>query len=399
MQVFLGGAIHCDVPIISGRTVISVIVIQHVFCLTIDTNIRPFSALRKVAVAVPLPNLVCPSPTSSSISALDFLLTAPPQYNYFSNATPTDKHTTALVILINMAPTDKEEEEKRLHSSCIDSDDDDDDNYDEFDEVEDDDDEDANLSYHPICDPKGATFSSLREALQHDRDVYGFDLLSVLPSASTDDFYESAIVGINMCRKFVADSAEKEDIGSQLKCYLDANFTLSSGNDNDDDGDLEQFYKPVLTDDAFLMTLDDLEDLKRKEEGASDDSGDATLGSKGAAKTQTAAEELTSLQEQLDRAKELIAKLTLEQEGGSDDGDDSTGDAAAAAATKQPVQKRDNDTYYFSSYSTHYIHETMLRDTVRTEAYEKAILSNADTLFKDKVVMDIGCGKFWPYRW
>ena len=300
-----------------------------------------------------------------------------------------------------MAPTDKEEEQKRLHSSCVDSDDDDD-NYDEFDEVEDDEDEDAKLSYHPICDPKGATFSSLREALQHDREVYGFDLLSVLPAASTDDFYESAIVGINMCRKFVADNAEKEDIGSQLKTYLDANFTLSSGNNNDDDDDnddggMEQFYKPVLTDDAFLMTLDDLEDLKRKEEGASDDSGDATSGLESAAKTQTAAEELTSLQEQLDRAKELIAKLTLEQEGGSDDGDDSTG--AAAAATKQPVQKRDNDTYYFSSYSTHYIHETMLRDTVRTEAYEKAILSNAETLFKDKVVMDIGCGKFWPYRW
>ena len=301
-----------------------------------------------------------------------------------------------------MAPTDKEEEQKRLHSSCVDSDDDDD-NYDEFDEVEDDEDEDANLRYHPICDPKGATFSSLREALQHDREVYGFDLLSVLPPASTDDFYESAIVGINMCRKFVADNAEKEDIGSQLKTYLDANFTLSSGNDNDDDDDddedggMEQFYKPILTDDAFLMTLDDLEDLKRKEEGASDDSGDATSGLESAAKTQTAAEELTSLQEQLDRAKKLIAKLTLEQEGGSDDGDDSTG--AAAAATKQPVQKRDNDTYYFSSYSTHYIHETMLRDTVRTEAYEKAILSNAETLFKDKVVMDIGCGKFWPHRW
>ena len=300
-----------------------------------------------------------------------------------------------------MAPTDKEEEQKRLHSSCVDSDDDDDDNYDEFDEVEDDEDEDANLSYHPICDPKGATFSSLREALQHDRDTYGFDLLSILPSASTDDFYESAIVGINMCRKFVADNAEKEDIGSQLKTYLDANFTLSSGNNNDDDDDddggMEQFYKPVLTDDAFLMTLDDLEDLKRKEEGASDDSGDTTSGLESAAKTQTAAEESTSLQEQLDRAKELIAKLTLEQEGGSDDGDDSTG--AAVAATKQPVEKRDNDTYYFSSYSTHYIHETMLRDTVRTEAYEKAILSNAEPLFKDKVVMDIGCGKLLTYRW
>ena len=34
----------------------------------------------------------------------------------------------------------------------------------------------------------------------------------------------------------------------------------------------------------------------------------------------------------------------------------------------------------------------MLKDTVRTEAYRDAILKNSDKLFKDKVVMDIGCG-------
>jgi hypothetical protein len=287
-----------------------------------------------------------------------------------------------------MAPAETEENHQELHSSCVDSDDDDDD-YEEFDEVEDGDGEDANLSYHPICEPTGATFSSLREALQHDRDAHGFDLLSALPSASTDDFYESAIVCINMCRRFVADNSndgdEKEGIGSQLKAHLGANFSPDDG----DDGDMEQFYKPVLTDDAFLMSLDDLEDFKRKEGGASDDSDDhgAKPGMESAAKNKTVAEQLTSLQEQLDRAKELIATLTLEH--ASDDADGTGADAA-----KKPVQKRDNDTYYFSSYSTHYIHETMLRDTVRTEAYEKAILSNA-ALFKDKVIMDIGCGKLW----
>jgi len=300
-------------------------------------------------------------------------------------------------------PTEMDQEQHQLvPNSCVDSDDndndddDDDDNYDEFDEVKDDNDEDANLSYHPICDPSGASFSSLKEALRQDLDAHGFDLLSVLPSASSDDFYESAIVCINMCRKFVSDNTKDgdvEDIGKRLKAHLDANFSLGNRNanddgDDDDDSGMEQYYKPVLTDDAFLMTLDDLEDLKMKEEGASDDSGDVIPIMEGTAKTKAAAEELASLQEQLDRAKELIAKLTLEQEGGSDDAKDGTDSETA----QKPVQKRDNDTYYFSSYSSHYIHETMLRDTVRTEAYENAIMSNAETLFKGKVVMDIGCG-------
>ena len=296
---------------------------------------------------------------------------------------------------------DEDQDQHLVPSNSVDVvDDDDDSNYDEFDEVEDDNDEDANLSYHPLCDPSGASFSSLKEALQHDRDAHGFDLLSILPAASSDDFYEAAIVCINMCRKFVADNTstqdgDGEDIGKRLKVYVSANFSLDSGDNDggDDDGDMEQYYKPVLTDDAYLMTLDDLEDLKRKEEGGSGGSTtDANPCMEGTANSKMAAEELTTLQEQLDRAKELIAKLTLEQEGGSDD---ATRDGTGSETAKKPVQKRDNDTYYFSSYSTHYIHETMLKDTVRTEAYENAIMSNAKTLFKDKVVMDIGCGKFW----
>lgn len=47
--------------------------------------------------------------------------------------------------------------------------------------------------------------------------------------------------------------------------------------------------------------------------------------------------------------------------------------------------------YYFNSYSNFYIHEEMLKDKVRTDAYKKAIDLNRD-YFKGKVVMDIGCG-------
>ena len=47
--------------------------------------------------------------------------------------------------------------------------------------------------------------------------------------------------------------------------------------------------------------------------------------------------------------------------------------------------------YYFNSYSNFYIHEEMLKDKVRTGAYQKAILENKE-IFKDKIVLDIGSG-------
>ena len=48
------------------------------------------------------------------------------------------------------------------------------------------------------------------------------------------------------------------------------------------------------------------------------------------------------------------------------------------------LSKKDHD-YYFGSYSSFYIHEDMLKDTVRTRAYQRAIENNPED-FKDKVV-------------
>lgn len=47
--------------------------------------------------------------------------------------------------------------------------------------------------------------------------------------------------------------------------------------------------------------------------------------------------------------------------------------------------------YYFDSYSHFNIHEEMIKDKVRTDTYQKAIEGNR-AAFKDKVVLDIGCG-------
>ena len=49
------------------------------------------------------------------------------------------------------------------------------------------------------------------------------------------------------------------------------------------------------------------------------------------------------------------------------------------------------DDYYFNSYSSHHIHEEMLKDTHKTTTYKNAIEGNKND-FKDKIVLDIGCG-------
>jgi protein arginine N-methyltransferase 1 len=54
------------------------------------------------------------------------------------------------------------------------------------------------------------------------------------------------------------------------------------------------------------------------------------------------------------------------------------------------LSKKDHD-YYYGSYSSFYIHEEMLKDTHRTRSYQRAIEENPQD-FKDKIVMDIGCG-------
>ena len=51
----------------------------------------------------------------------------------------------------------------------------------------------------------------------------------------------------------------------------------------------------------------------------------------------------------------------------------------------------DDPDYYFDSYGHFGIHEEMIKDSVRTDAYKHAIIRNPH-LFRDKVVLDVGCG-------
>ncbi|KAF2398423.1 S-adenosyl-L-methionine-dependent methyltransferase [Trichodelitschia bisporula] len=63
----------------------------------------------------------------------------------------------------------------------------------------------------------------------------------------------------------------------------------------------------------------------------------------------------------------------------------------ALAASDPMAGMAHSEAHYFNSYNHHGIHEEMLKDEVRTKSYRDSIYQNGH-LFKDKVVLDVGCG-------
>ncbi|CAH0394618.1 unnamed protein product [Bemisia tabaci] len=113
--------------------------------------------------------------------------------------------------------------------------------------------------------------------------------------------------------------------------------------------------------------------------------------------------ESTGRRKQLATAQ--IAKLELRQYNQKMEGMEVTTDPAAnSVPVKQIVVENKNgldssvhidemtsQDYYFDSYAHFGIHEEMLKDEVRTLTYRNSMLHNKH-LFKDKIVLDVGCG-------
>ena len=232
------------------------------------------------------------------------------------------------------------------------------------------------VHYFPITSPD-TSCNSLNEAIQHDQ-KHDFNLLDFLPPPDDEEFYEETIIIVNKCRSFVmknsnSNNEDKKDLVNRLKEYLKCKR---------DKGDEEEFFRPVLQDDAMLMYIDDLEDMKASAQLGGSESEPET--SKQSAEEVDSSLQIQTLKEQLRIASSHISKLTALLGRDDDDKD-------LKRHIRSPAVGPDNDTYYFSSYSHSSIHETMLRDKIRTEAYQNAILKNPH-MFKDKIIMDIGCG-------
>ncbi|KAK2765598.1 type I protein arginine N-methyltransferase Rmt1 [Arachnomyces sp. PD_36] len=71
--------------------------------------------------------------------------------------------------------------------------------------------------------------------------------------------------------------------------------------------------------------------------------------------------------------------------------DGAQGTNADTSSAERMVGMDHAEVRYFTSYDHHGIHEEMLKDEVRTRSYRDSIYQNPH-LFKDKVVLDVGCG-------
>ncbi|CAL9701221.1 unnamed protein product [Knipowitschia caucasica] len=146
--------------------------------------------------------------------------------------------------------------------------------------------------------------------------------------------------------------------------------------------DSEDFLRPVLQDDLLLQT--DPEEL------CSISPASPTSPSPHHALLQRASEaeeRAKRAEEALSRATDDLHQLRLLAQGLVLNSDSGRG------RTLGPVSelREEEDQAYFSSYSHFSIHADMLKDRVRTESYRDFMYHNPQ-LFRDKVVLDVGCG-------
>jgi 2-polyprenyl-3-methyl-5-hydroxy-6-metoxy-1,4-benzoquinol methylase len=237
----------------------------------------------------------------------------------------------------------------------------------------------------------GTIYPTPEAALAADREQ-GLDLLGLLGTHGLGLY--GAMKLINYIRTLVLNEGESTEKTLALVQDVDGLRAALRG---------DALLQPVLEDDPLLFALGELLEahgldllLQQEEEGEGagaeeEEENENGTGAQAMAEDQTAPDQQLSSQEQrklvqenhalreelgevrarLKRLSELMAAV----------------DEDVKVRTKP--ERQDNDTYYFKSYSHHGIHETMLKDTVRTQSYREAIQKAG---LEGKVVLDVGSG-------
>ena len=210
-------------------------------------------------------------------------------------------------------------------------------------------------------------FGDLTELLDYDRRMHCFDLKQILKSLDLD--FMGAVRLVNYVRSEVRDSDKWPDV-SDRELFED-----------------EKYLKPVIEDDALLWSLEDV----LVQAAGPKQNGDSAVST---AEVQDLRNELEQLQTRFAAYREEVQRALLDRvddppKHSPDPGQPSSG--APPTRTTEEKAQDDLEGGYFSSYSYNAIHESMLKDSVRTDAYRDFIYDNKH-LFRDKVVLDVGCG-------
>ena len=225
-------------------------------------------------------------------------------------------------------------------------------------------------------------YRSAVEAYQALAQEHGFDVeaLRVLWSM---DFYD-CIKLINYVRRFASElvgGCADVTAAGELRLLASSGAVVALLTRASPEWQDDSLMVPVLADDGLLTGLDD-EDDDDDDEGA------------------PAALSTEDISAKLLMTPELFEQLNSMQSvgggvGGS--GTEATADVDSENEDEDGLIKMakrieaEDDSKYFDSYSFIEIHETMLKDKARTEAYRDAMMANK-ALFEGATVIDVGCG-------
>ncbi|KIY52456.1 S-adenosyl-L-methionine-dependent methyltransferase [Fistulina hepatica ATCC 64428] len=190
---------------------------------------------------------------------------------------------------------------------------------------------------------------SAAQAVEHDKNVHGFDLNDVCHRLSLDFLKRTRL--INFIRK-------TNPSPNSLKALVGSEDLFTS----------DEYLVPVLEDDPLLLLqMDDWSD--------SEDEKDSSDPQK---RVRILEQQLAQTNAELAECRSLLSR-TL----------DVSDEPTSAEVNLAPTT--DDDTNYFQSYAENDIHAIMIQDSVRTSSYARFISHNVD-LFIDAVVLDVGCG-------
>ncbi|KAK7518149.1 protein arginine methyltransferase RmtB [Phyllosticta citriasiana] len=207
---------------------------------------------------------------------------------------------------------------------------------------------------------EAVVFGSVRELVEETKRVWGVDLAEVVARFGLD-FYQR-IKLVNYIRSQVRAGNSQPDLSSAA-AFAD-----------------DKYLQPVLEDDALLFLVDELGDSE--EEADQDPQGD---------RVKQLEEELRALKANFADYREAVSR-TLEERWAEKEAPNGTQAGPSTNGQKsEDKQQKGVEQGYFDSYSYNDIHETMLKDSVRTDAYRDFIYENKH-LFVGKTVLDVGCG-------
>ncbi|CAI7636762.1 hypothetical protein N7533_006985 [Penicillium manginii] len=209
----------------------------------------------------------------------------------------------------------------------------------------------------PVVDLFSETvYPDVRSMLKVCKDKHNFDLLKIQKQLDLD--FLDSIKLVNYVRTQVKAGNKTPDVSSKSQFEDDA------------------YLKPVLEDDALLYSLDDIVEEQAVDETSGGDADRRVL----------------ELQEELERLQTQFSEYRTAVQQSLEDQLTKEDEKLQPNAAKKTTDKTEEvDADYFSSYSYNTIHESMLKDTIRTDAYRDFVYENKH-LFKDKVVLDVGCG-------